>query len=190
MILTTSERRSKKVLERGLQVKISIREWKIEDAPNLAKAISNKKIQDNLRDGLPFPYTISDAESFITSVLSADLANSFVWAITVDDIAVGTVGAYRKDNVHRLTAEIGYYVAEEYWGKGVMTEAVKQACKYIFDNTDIVRIFADPYHFNIGSCRVLEKAGFQFEGVLRNNAIKNGQLTDMKMYSLLRNDSQ
>ena len=167
-------------------MKISIREWKPEDAENLAKALNNKKVQDNLRDGLPFPYTVEDAEAFITAASAEDKKKTFSWAITVDDEVVGTVGVFRKDNVHRLTAEIGYYVAEEYWGKGVMTEAVKQACKYIFDNTDIVRIFADPYHFNIGSCRVLEKAGFQFEGVLRKNAIKNGQLTDMKMYSILK----
>jgi RimJ/RimL family protein N-acetyltransferase len=171
-------------------MKISIREWKLEDAKNLAKALNNKKVQDNLRDGIPFPYTEKDAKDYINAMLSAKKDSQYAFAICCDEQVVGSIGVFRKDNVHRLTAEIGYYLAEEYWGKGVMTEAVKQACKYIFDNTDIVRIFADPYHFNIGSCRVLEKAGFQFEGVLRKNAIKNGQLTDMKMYSILRNDSQ
>jgi RimJ/RimL family protein N-acetyltransferase len=167
-------------------MKVGIRSWRIEDSPNLAKAVSNKKIQDSLRDGLPFPYTISDAESFITAVLSDDTDNSFVWAITVDDVAVGTVSVYRKDNIHRLTATIGYYVAEEYWGKGVMTKAVKQACQYIFDNTDIIRIFADPFATNIASCCVLEKVGFAYEGTLKSNAIKNGQLVDMKMYALIK----
>ena len=165
---------------------IGIRSWRIEDAPNLAKALSNKKVQDNLRDGLPFPYAVSDAESFIDSVLSDTSNNSFIWAITIDDVAVGTVGVYRKGNIHRLTASIGYYVAEEYWGKGVMTKAIKQACQYIFDNTDIIRIFADPFATNIASCCVLEKVGFTFEGTLKNNAIKNGQLMDMKMYSLIK----
>ena len=165
---------------------IKIRSWKIEDAQDLAKALSNKKIQDNLRDGLPFPYTVSDAQSFISAMLSADPDKTYAWAITVDDIAVGSIGVFRNSNVHRLTAEIGYYVAEEWWGKGVMTEAVTQACRYIFENTDIVRIHAEPYSFNTASCRVLEKAGFVYEGTLRKNAIKNGQLTDMKMYAMVK----
>ena len=165
---------------------IGIRAWRIEDSQNLAKALNNKKIHDNLRDGLPFPYTVSDAESFISAMLSSDRDATYAWAITFDDIAVGSIGAFRKDNVHRLTAEIGYYVAEEYWGKGIVTRAVKLACQHIFDNTDIVRIFAEPYAHNVASCRVLEKAGFTFEGTLRKNAIKNGCLLDMNMYAIIK----
>ena len=165
---------------------ISIRLWSMEDSKDLAKAMNNKKVHDNLRDGLPLPYTVSDAESFISMMLSANQNTTFARAITVDDIAVGSIGVFRKDNVHRLTAEMGYYVAEEYWGKGIMTEAVKQMCRYIFSSTDIVRIFAAPYAINVASCRVLEKAGFVYEGTLRNNAIKNGCLVDMMMYAILK----
>jgi len=165
---------------------IGIRSWRPEDAQNLAKALSNKKVQDNLRDGIPFPYTVADAQSYISAMLSADPDATYAWAITIDDTAVGSIGMFRKDNVHRLTAEMGYYVAEEYWGKGVTTQAVKKACRYIFENTDIVRIFADPYAFNVASCRVLEKAGFAYEGILRHNAFKNGQLEDMKMYAIIK----
>lgn len=165
---------------------IKIRTWRIEDAESIAKALNNKKVQDNLRDGLPFPYTISDAKDFITAMLTADKNNTFAWAITVDDIAVGSIGVFRKDNVHRLTAEMGYYIAEEYWGKGIATEAVRLVCAYIFENTNIVRIFADPYDFNTGSCRVLEKAGFVYEGTLRKNALKNGQIIDMKLYAIIK----
>jgi len=165
---------------------IGIRLWKTDDAQALAKIFNNKKIHDNLRDGLPLPYTISDAESFISAMLSADRNTTYAWAITVDGIVVGGIGVFRKDNVHRLTAEIGYWVAEECWGKGIMTEAVKQACRYIFDDTDIVRIFAEPYAFNTPSCRVLEKAGFVYEGTLRKNAVKNGQFVDMKMYAIIK----
>jgi len=93
---------------------------------------------------------------------------------------------FRQGNVHYLTAELGYYIAEPYWGKGIMTEAVRQMCAYVFDHTDIIRIFAEPFAFNQASCRALEKAGFQFEGVLRKNAVKNGQQVDMKMYAILR----
>jgi len=165
---------------------INIRSWKMEDAESLAKALNNKKIQDNLRDGLPFPYTVSDAKDFISAMLAADSNSTFAWAITVDDVAIGSIGVFRKENVHRLTAEMGYYIAEEYWGKGIATEAVRQVCAYIFENTDIVRIFADPYDFNTGSCRVLEKAGFVYEGTLRKHALKNGQIIDMKLYAIIK----
>jgi RimJ/RimL family protein N-acetyltransferase len=167
-------------------VNIGIRLWKLEDAEFLANALNNKKIQDNLRDGLPFPYAVSDAEAFISAMLAANPNETYARAITVDGIAAGSIGVFRKDNVHRLTAEMGYFVAEEYWGKGVMTEAVKLMCRYIFEKTDIVRIFADPYAFNLASCRVLEKAGFEYEGTLRKNAVKNGRVVDMKMYSIVK----
>ena len=165
---------------------IGIREWNMGDSYALARALNNKKIQDNLRDGIPLPYTVSDAESFISSMLSSDPDKTYARAITVDNIAVGSIGVFRGENVHRLTAEIGYYIAEEYWGKGIMTEAIKQMCHYIFTNTDIVRIFAEPYEYNIASCRALEKAGFTFEGTLRKNAIKNGRFLDMKMYAIIK----
>ena len=165
---------------------IGIRSWRIEDSQNLVKALNNQRILDNLRDGIPFPYTVSDAESFISAMLSSDRDTTYAWAITVDDIAVGSIGVFRKDNVHRLTAEMGYYIAEEYWGKGIVTEAVKLACNHIFNHTDIVRIFAEPYANNTASCRVLEKAGFTFEGTLRQNAIKNDCIIDMKMYAIIK----
>lgn len=78
---------------------------------------------------------------------------------------------------------MGYYVAEPYWGKGIATSAVKQICKYIFEKTDIIRIFAEPFAHNAASCRVLEKAGFVYEGTLRKNAVKNNAVTDMRMYA-------
>ena len=139
-----------------------------------------------MRDGLPFPYTVSDANEFITSMLAADTSSTFSWAITADDFVVGSIGVFRKENVHRYTAEMGYYVAEDYWGKGIVSEAIKQACSYIFENTDIIRIFAEPYESNLASCRALEKAGFAFEGVLRKNAVKNGQHLDMMMYAIVK----
>ena len=166
-----------------------LRKWKLTDAHDLASTISDKRIQDNLRDGLPYPYTDKDAEEFISAMLSSNENNVFAFAIVYDGKAVGSIGVYRKENIHRLTAELGYYLAEEYWGKGIMTEAVKQVCRYVFDNSDIVRIFAEPFSFNTASCRVLEKAGFQCEGTLRSNALKNGRISDMKMYSLLKTDN-
>ncbi len=165
-----------------------IRKWKLTDAKDIAVALSNKKIQDNLRDGLPYPYSEQDGIDFISSMLSANEDETFAFAITLDDKVIGSIGVFRQQNIHRQTAEMGYYIAEEYWGKGIMTDAVKQICEYVFENSDILRIYAEPFAYNTGSCRVLEKAGFQYEGTLRNNAVKNGKVIDMRMYSLLREE--
>ena len=165
-----------------------IRKWKLTDAKDIAVALSNKKIQDNLRDGLPYPYSEQDGIDFISSMLSANEDETFAFAITLDDKVIGSIGVFRQQNIHRKTAELGYYIAEECWGKGIMTDAVKQICEYVFKNSDILRIYAEPFAYNTGSCRVLEKAGFQYEGTLRNNAVKNGKVIDMKMYSLLREE--
>ena len=165
-----------------------IRKWELSDAKELSMALSNRKVQDNLRDGLPYPYTEQDGVDYISAMLSADEKETFAFAITVDEKVVGSIGVFRQGNIHRQTAELGYYVAEEYWGKGIMTEAVKQICEYVFDKSDIVRIYAEPFAYNVASCRVLEKAGFQYEGTLRSNAVKNGKVIDMKMYSLLKEE--
>lgn len=160
--------------------------WKLSDAANLAAALSNKKVQDNLRDGLPYPYTEQDGIDFISAMLSADKNDTFAFAITIDDKAIGSIGAFRQSNIHQLTAELGYYIAEEYWGKGIMAEAVKQICEYVFSVSDIIRIYAEPFAYNTASCRVLEKSGFQYEGTLRKNAVKNGKVLDMKLYSKIK----
>ena len=165
-----------------------IRKWELSDASDLAAALSNTKIQDNLRDGLPYPYTEQDGADYISAMLSADENETFAFAITADGKVIGSIGVFRQGNIHRQTAELGYYIAEEYWGKGLMTEAVKQICKYVFEKSDIIRIYAEPFAYNIASCRVLEKAGFEYEGTLRKNAVKNGKIIDMKMYSLLKTE--
>lgn len=165
-----------------------IRKWRSSDAKDLAAAISNKKVQDNLRDGLPYPYTEKDGVNYISAMLAADENETFAFAITVDDKAVGSIGVFRQGNIHRQTAELGYYLAEEYWGRGIMTEAVKQVCEYVFHKSDIIRIYAEPFAYNAASCRVLEKAGFQYEGTLRKNAVKNGKVVDMKLYARLKTE--
>lgn len=165
-----------------------LRKWELSDAKDLAMALSNRRIQDNLRDGLPYPYTEQDGRDFISAMLSAAENKTFAFAITVEGKAVGSIGVFRQENIHRCTAELGYYLAEGYWGKGITTEAVKQVCEYVFDKSDILRIYAEPFAHNTASCRVLEKAGFQYEGTLRSNAVKNGKVLDMKLYSLLKTE--
>ena len=163
-----------------------IREWKITDKESLALLLNNKKILDNLRDGIPWPYTQKDAEDFIAAMLAADKTKTFAFAITADEEVIGSIGVFRGENIHCRTAEMGYYLGEAYWGKGFGTSAVRQICTYVFENTDIIRIFAEPFAFNTASCRVLEQAGFQMEGILRSNAVKNGAVQDMKMYALVK----
>ena len=163
-----------------------LRPWRISDTPDLAAALNNPHVLDNLRDGLPFPYTPADGEAYIRSMLDADPDNTFARAIVADGKAVGSIGAFRQSNIHFRTAELGYYLAEPYWGRGIMTAAVRQLCAEIFDTTDILRIFAEPFSHNTGSRRVLEKAGFQYEGLMRQNAVKNGRVVDMALYALTR----
>lgn len=167
-------------------MKTRIREWEIEDKYDLAENLNNIKILNNLRDGLPYPYTEKDAEEFIKAMLSSDKDKTFAFAITLDDKVIGSIGVFRCDNIHYRTAEMGYYIGEPYWGHGYMTEAVSQICDYVFENTDIIRIFAEPFAYNTASCRVLEKSGFTCEGTLRSNAFKNGNIVDMKMFARLK----
>ncbi|MDR1003153.1 MAG: GNAT family N-acetyltransferase [Oscillospiraceae bacterium] len=165
---------------------VSLREWQLSDAAALAEMLTNKKILDNLRDGLPYPYTEEDGEFFINSMLSADKNDTFAFAVLYAGEVVGSIGAFRQQNIHSKTAEVGYYIGEKHWGKGICSAAVTLLSRYVFENTDIIRLFAEPFATNAGSMRVLEKAGFEYEGTLRKNAVKNGKIIDMKMYSLIK----
>lgn len=122
----------------------NIRKWKVEDVVDLAAALNNKNIHNNLRDGLPYPYTEKDAKDFIDAMLKADENTTYAFAITVDNKAIGSIGVFRKDNIHARTAEIGYYVAENFWGQGIGTNAIKQTCRYIFEHTDIIMMQVFP----------------------------------------------
>ena len=163
-----------------------LRKWRLSDAKALAAALNNENILNNLRDGLPFPYTEQDAEDYITAMLSADENDTFAYAITVDGRVAGSIGAFRQGNIHRQTAELGYYLAEEYWGRGIMTDAIRQLCGILFETTDLLRVYAEPFSYNIGSRRALDKAGFTYEGTMKSNAVKNGKVVDMTLYSLTR----
>ena len=167
---------------------VSIRPFVMSDAADLARTLNNKEVLDKLRDGLPFPYTESDAEDFIRSTLAADPDVNFHFAVVCGGKLIGNAGVFRRENVHRRTGELGYYIAEPYWGRGIMAQAVRLVCAEVFAKTDILRIFATPFGFNHASCRVLEKVGFAREGVLRRDAVKNGKVVDVVMYALLNEE--
>lgn len=163
-----------------------LRDWKESDAISIAKYANNKNIADNLRDGFPHPYTILDAEKFICFGINHDKNKNIMKAIVVDSVAVGSIGVFGKDDVYRKSAELGYWLAENFWNKGIITRAIKQITEIAFNDLDIVRIFAEPYSYNIGSKRVLEKSGYELEGLLRKSVYKNGTYSDSCIYSIIK----
>ena len=170
-------------------MKFLLREWRMEDMDSLCRYANNPAVARNLRDSFPNPYRLEDAQAFIVSCLDpTDTQPKYIRAIVVGGEAVGCVSILPESDIYCKTAELGYFLGEPFWGKGIMTEAVKQVCGYVFEKSDILRIYAEPFAYNTASCRVLEKAGFQYEGTLRNNAVKNGKVIDMKMYSLLKEE--
>ncbi len=167
-------------------MEFTLRRWAGEDAPALVKYASNKKIADNLRDGFPYPYMINDAWAFLQSAMSSGEEKSIYRAIDAGGEAIGSIGVFFKDNVYRKSAEIGYWLGEPFWGKGVITAAIRLMCSEAFAHRDIVRIYAEPYAHNAASCRALAKAGFGLEGVLRQSVCKNGVIYDSCIYALLK----
>ncbi|MDP4094994.1 MAG: GNAT family protein [Bacillota bacterium] len=164
-----------------------LREWQDSDAERLADIADNKKIYDNLRDGFPHPYSLEDAKRYISFVKS-NSSSSLILAIEIDGLIAGNIGAFFKDDVYRKNVEIGYFLAEEYWGKGIISMAIRELSKYVFDNYDIIRIYAEPFARNTGSRRALEKAGFSPEALMRCNVIKNGIIEDSCIYALLKDN--
>lgn len=163
--------------------KYSLRTWEKEDAPALAKHIDNKRIWDNCRDGLPFPYTIDDAHAFISNVCDKELPE---FCICVDGEAVGNVGFVRGTDVERYSAEVGYWISEMFWSGGIMTDALRNAIEYYFENSEVIRLYAYVYTHNKASARVLEKAGFTFKCRMTKAAFKNGQFTDLFYYERIK----
>ncbi len=163
---------------------VTLRPWEPEDASRLAKIADNKKIYDNLRDAFPHPYSIDDGRAYINHCL--ENAKDLLYAIEYNGELVGSIGAFFMADVYRKNAEIGYYLAEEYWGSGIMTKAIKAITAYAFANYDIHRMYAEPFARNIGSRKVLEKAGYVHEATLRKNVIKNEIVEDTCIYSLLK----
>ncbi|MCX8131531.1 MAG: GNAT family N-acetyltransferase [Clostridia bacterium] len=168
--------------------KIILREWADSDAERLAEIANNKKIFDNLRDAFPHPYTIDDAREFIALQKDNNNGLSKIFAIVVDGRVAGSIGAFLKGDVYRKNAEIGYYLAEEYWGRGIMTKAVRLITAFLFENFDINRVYAEPFARNTGSRRSLEKAGFRLEAELKCNVVKNGIIEDSCIYAILKDE--
>ncbi len=164
-----------------------LREWRRQDATSLAKHANNPKIAANLRDGFPNPYTLKDAEKWISDV--AFIGPHILLAVDIGHEAVGGIGMSFKADVYRKSAEIGYWLSEIYWNRGIMTEAVNTLVRYTFDHYDILRISAAIFEHNTASMRLLEKCGFRKEAIHRQAVIKNGRIMDEHVWAILKPDS-
>lgn len=167
---------------------LTLRPWRAEDAEDVAAAADNPRVAANLRNAFPSPYTLADARWYVGDCIAQGEARQLTRAIIVGGRAVGSIGVFVQGDVYEKSAELGYWLAEPYWGQGVMTEAVRQICREAFERFDILRIYAEPFADNPGSRRVLEKAGFTYEGTMRSGVYKNGQVHSYCVYSILREE--
>ena len=163
---------------------VAIRELKESDIPELAEYANNKKVSMNLRDGFPSPYTTNDAEKFL-ELVSRQNPKTYL-AIEYQGCYVGNISLLVGSDVYRKGAEIGYFLGEPFWNKGIATKAVKLITKWGFENLDIVWIYTGVFEFNKASLRVLEKCGFEKEAISRKAIFKNGQFYDEIRYALIK----
>lgn len=159
----------------------TIRDWAFDDAGALARYANNPRVAANLRDRFPSPYTLSDAENFLSNITSQSPRTNF--AIANEEEPIGGIGLMIGRDVHRFVAELGYWLAEPFWGQGLMTSAVLKFTDYAFAEFKLNRIYAEPYTSNPASARVLEKAGFFLEGTLNASVVKHGKVLDQFMYA-------
>lgn len=163
---------------------IKLRNLSKADSKRLAELANNKNIYDNLRDTFPYPYGEKDAVSFIEMILNDK--QQHVFGITYNDQLAGIIGLIGKPDVYRKGAEIGYWLGEPYWNKGIASKAVKLMVDYGFSELDLVRIDTGVFEFNKASCRVLEKCGFTFEGIFRKSVWKNNRFVNERRYAIIK----
>ena len=161
----------------------TLRPWRLADVPSLVRHANNPNVARQLRDRFPHPYTAADGRQFIQSVAQARPTTTF--AIAVGGEAVGGAGFAPGADVERYSAEVGYWLGEAYWGRGIMAEAVKLLSDYAFATCNMLRLFALPFADNVQSIRVLEKAGYTREAILRASSVKHGVARDQALYALV-----
>ena len=161
----------------------AVRSWDPDDLGSLVANADNRNIWLNLRDRFPYPYTRRAGREFIRLAMSQ--RPETMLAIAVDDEAVGGIGFTVLTDVERVSAEIGYWLGEPFWGRGIVTEALVAVTRYAMESCRLTRIYALPFASNIASCRVLEKAGYTLEARLRRSAIKDGCIVDQVQYAFI-----
>lgn len=164
---------------------LRLRPWRESDRGSLVRYANNREIWLNLKDRFPHPYTEADADRWLSREPATAAVN---FAIELDGEAIGGVGLEFLTDVHRLTADIGYWLGEPFWGRGTATKAVKAATAYAFATFDLRRIQATAYEWNPASMRVLEKADYRREARLRSSIVKDGRIGDSMLYARLRDE--
>ena len=162
----------------------TLRAWRVGDEASLARHANNRNVSRNLRDRFPFPYTAADAAEWISRVSTQEPVTAF--AIVVDGAAVGGAGIELGADVFRRSAEVGYWLGEPFWGRGIATEVLRAVTEYAFAQFDICRLEAGVFDWNPASARVLEKVGYTLEGRARRAVLKDGRIGDRLLYGLVR----
>lgn len=158
-----------------------LRTWRLTDAKTLVKHANNRAIWINLRDRFPHPYTQEGADWWVR--YASETMPTTALAIDVAGEAVGSIGVELHTDIERCSAEIGYWLSEQYWGKGIMTAALRAFTTYAFAQFELTRIYAVPFVRNEPSIHILEKVGYQREGLMRRSAIKDGVILDQFLYA-------
>jgi RimJ/RimL family protein N-acetyltransferase len=161
-----------------------VRDYRPDDAASLAEQGNNRRVWQNLRDRFPHPYTEEGARGYIEFLKTQDDPTS--WAIEVDGKAVGGISLHPREDIERIGAEIGYWIGEPYWGRGITTSAIRLVTDHALGERGLHRVFAIPFSTNAASCRALEKAGYVLEGTMRRNVIKDGRIFDSELYARVR----
>lgn len=151
------------------------------DAQALAKHANDRNVWINLRDHFPHPYSLEEAHRWIATIQDQDPRVTFF--IDLDGEAIGGIGLVLGKDIERCSAEVGYWLSSQYWGRGITTSALERICRYAFEQLGLIRLFATPLAWNPASFRVLEKAGFRKEGVMQSAAIKDDKVVDMVLFA-------
>lgn len=165
--------------------KCEVRTLKLEDAKSIATNGNNPKIAAKMRDVFPSPYRVETAQAWINmNLLPAN--KDWVNAIIVNGEAVGVASILFKTDIYQHSAEVGYWIGEDYWGKGIVSEAVKALVDYTLENTDVTRLYAEVFDNNKASAKVVQKAGLVYECTHQKSIIKNGEIMDSHIYTIIR----
>lgn len=175
-----------KILKEAMNMEFELRNWKLSDAESIVPLANNEKIAGNLRNTFPYPYTLDDAHLFITKSIHLNKRKQLNKAIIIDDSASGSISLLMQDDISSKSGELGFWLGEPFWGKGIMTQAIKQICETAFNDLDSARIYARPFAENEKARNTLEKAGFQLEGIFKKSICKNGKIMDSCMYALTK----
>ena len=163
-------------------MEFKLRSWNLNDLESLVKYANNYNIAKNLTNQFPHPYTKENGESFIAMATKNDPLTIF--AIEINGQVAGGIGLHLQQDIHCKNAELGYWLAEPFWGKGIITRAIKQIVAYGFKTFEIDRIFARPFGYNLGSQKVLTKSGFLLEGKFEKTIYKFGEYQDELIYAV------